>query len=153
MITYLDKDITTVQNAFVAHGVNCQGAMGSGVAGAIRKKWVEAFVQYMNEPIGKQRLGSVSFVYIERDNVFVCNAYTQEFYGHDGKKYASVEAITLALRSILVEASLDGHSVYMPRIGCGLGGLDWETEVKPIVEEASSLFPDINIFICEWGNK
>ena len=45
---------------------------------------------------------------------------------------------------VLIEKSLDElksmihkfgvEKVYMPRIGCGLGGLDWE-EVKPLIEK------------------
>ena len=35
----------------------------------------------------------------------------------------------------------DIKAVAMPAIGCGLGGLDWETQVKPIVEEVASQTP------------
>lgn len=28
------------------------------------------------------------------------------------------------------------HTVVLPRVGCGLGGLDWETQVRPILAEA-----------------
>lgn len=31
--------------------------------------------------------------------------------------------------------------VALPQIGCGLGGLDWETQVKPIIEEIGSMTP------------
>jgi hypothetical protein len=37
----------------------------------------------------------------------------------------------------------------MPKIGCGLGGLNWNKDVKPIVEDAATGFPTVNIFICD----
>ena len=36
----------------------------------------------------------------------------------------------------------------MPKIGCGLGGLDWDTEVKPIVEKLSAL-NQVNVYVYE----
>jgi len=39
--------------------------------------------------------------------------------------------------------------IYMPRIGCGLGGLDWDTEVGPIVEKINELYPRVEVFVCD----
>lgn len=38
----IERDITTVEEGIVAHQVNCQGAIGAGVSGAICRKWPEA---------------------------------------------------------------------------------------------------------------
>lgn len=35
--------------------------------------------------------------------------------------------------------------IYLPRPGCGLGGLDWETEVKPLCEKYLSNLENITI--------
>lgn len=40
---YLNKNIITIQEGVIAHGVNCTGAMNSGVAKAIREKWPEVY--------------------------------------------------------------------------------------------------------------
>jgi O-acetyl-ADP-ribose deacetylase (regulator of RNase III) len=41
MITrYIQGDITETELDFIAHGVNCQNTMGSGVAKALFTKWI-----------------------------------------------------------------------------------------------------------------
>lgn len=160
MITYLDKDITTIEEGIIAHGVNCQGVMGSGVAKAIRDKWPDVYKGYMNN--GKNRtgkddnlLGSCHLIQANMKDVdckvHVANCYTQRFYGRDGKKYADQWAIIESLKYVYYWADLYELDVFMPKIGAGLGGLDWETEVLPIVEMWDKLSkPDT--YICVWGN-
>ena len=46
MINYLTKDITTVDRGIIAHGCNCQGVMGSGVARFLRDKYPQIFPEY-----------------------------------------------------------------------------------------------------------
>ena|SRR5216684_4030624 len=35
----------------------------------------------------------------------------------------------------LVESTMEHVKVALPRVGCGCGGRDWETEVKPLLEK------------------
>ncbi len=150
MISYVNKDITTVERGVLAHGVNCQGAMGSGVALAIKTKWPQIYVAYINNPTGKEMLGTAHVINVSEDSsLFVTNCYTQEFYGPGDKKYASPEAIMKALESVFFFAAGYELPVYLPKIGAGLGGLDWETEVLPIVEYLSEQYPDTDTYVCE----
>ena len=137
MINYCKKDITTVTFGIIAHGVNAQHAMGSGVALAIKTKWPKIYTTYMNSPKGREMLGTAHIVDVSEDNtpLFVANCYTQEFYGPGDRKYADQKAIISCLDSVLTFARYhDNIPLWMPKIGAGLGGLDWETEVCPIVE-------------------
>ncbi len=155
MIEYLTKDVTTVENGLILHGCNCSAAFGSGVAGAIRRKWPKVYKEFIHNGSGKGLLGTVHFIPIlnhddgHRPEIVVCNGYTQEFYGSDGKRYADLEAVSKCLFDALLYCDGMIYDLYMPKIGCGLGGLLWEDEVKPLIEKASFNFPGVNIFVCD----
>lgn len=144
---YLEKDITTVQApALIAHGVNTQNVMGSGVARAIYMKWPTVKAMYHKE--GSMRLGDAQIVEVE-EGLVVANCFTQADYGRDGDPYASTGAIKMALSAaacVAMDRGLD--KVYIPRIGSGLGGLDWEEDVVPALLEIEKHAP-INFVVCD----
>lgn len=148
-VNYINKDITTIKEGIIAHGVNCQRRMGSGVAKAIKEKWPIVYERYMETPKGRDMLGTAHIINVDV-NLFVANCYTQEFYGNDGKRYASIEAIDAALQAVFAYAEIMELPIYLPKIGAGLGGLDWETEVAPIIEQMNTRFPGTDTYICEW---
>ena len=149
MVKYIKKDITTIEEGVIVHGVNCQGVMGSGVAKAIRNKWPEVFKVYRELSVNEFYLGKTQIVKITEDpNLFVINCFTQKYYGSDGALYADVQAVRETLGSALCYTLMFDLDLYMPRIGCGLGGLDWDTDVNPIVEEFSKSFAT-TIYVCD----
>lgn len=151
MLTYIKKDITSVIFGIIAHGVNCSGAMNSGVAGAIRKKWPIVAEQY-HDHVGIRNLtllGSCQLVEITPDMLYVANCFTQLFYGRDGGVYADSAAIRESLNIVYQYASHYELPVYLPRIGCGLGGLSWFDEVEPIVANITKQ-ANIKTFICDF---
>lgn len=153
MIKVIRKDITTVEYGVIAHGVNCQHKMASGVAAAIRKKWPVVYERYMASPNGAKMLGTAHCINIHPafDNLFVCNCYTQNFYGYGGGRYASVTAVRESLEAVFELAQEYDLDVYLPKIGAGLGGLDWESEVLPIIERIDTEHNQNNTtYICEW---
>lgn len=136
------KDITTVQApGLIAHGVNCQNAMGSGVARALYTKWPIVKAKYHDCIAGfvalgdpEDMLGDAHFVEVE-PGLVVANCFTQEYYGRDGKRYASVQAIREALEWVAKHAlDIGVNEIHIPRIGCGLGGLYWEDVKSKLVE-------------------
>lgn len=150
MIDYIIKDLTTVEEGegVIYHGCNCVGGYGSGVAGAIRRKWPHAYEAFKENGVGEHLLGRANLLLYSGFPVIV-NAYTQVFCGNDGKRYADPDAIEKTLMSTAEYADTSGKDIYMPKVGCGLGGLSWEDEVLPIVEKVSSEFPNLNIHICD----
>ena len=169
MITYETKDITSTTLGVIAHGVNCQGAMGSGVALAIMKKWPEIRESYMRYKPGRHLLGTVDFVDVDPGNALlgdvrhdsdghplvynlvVANCFTQEFFGGDGRKYADVDAVAKCLTNVYAYADIYGLPVVLPQIGCGLAGLDWEADLVPIINSLDEYFSRVDTTICLWG--
>jgi O-acetyl-ADP-ribose deacetylase (regulator of RNase III) len=113
-----------------AHGVNCAGAMDAGVAVAFKKRWPRMFEEYATRCAdGRFHLGDV-FVWNEGAAV-VYNLATQEHW----KTRAKSPALARALRKTVALATASGiERVGLPRIGAGLGGLDWP-RVKAILNE------------------
>lgn len=162
-IKFIKRDVCNVERGIVAQGVNCQGVMGSGVAKVLRAKDERIFEQYkqvcdLHADDRAQMLGMVHIVDIGpiEGELYVANCFTQEYYGKDGKVYASLNAVKESLLAVLEAAVGMQLPVYMPRIGCGLGGLDWDTEVGPALEEAFQTVKDTcigdvepQVFVCD----
>jgi O-acetyl-ADP-ribose deacetylase (regulator of RNase III) len=152
MISYINQDITKVPMGIIVHGVNCQGVMGSGVARAIRDKWPTVYDHYIDK-VTKDKdltlerygplLGSIQLVTIEREKLYVINAFTQDKFGKDGKRYASYDAIDRCfyqIANLRLEEELKSLPVYIPQIGAGLGGGNWRA-ISAIIEQYFSISP------------
>lgn len=144
---YVKGDITTVTSGLVIHGVNCQRAMGSGVAKSIKDKWPLVYAQYMSIKQGRDVLGKVQFVNVD-DELTIANCFTQEFFGGEpGRVYADIDAVRSCLKKAFMFASLYEVPLYSPKIASLRAGLDWDTEVVPVFEEMESLFPEVKVTI------
>lgn len=150
MIRYCKQDVTLLEEGVIAHGVNCQAVMGSGVAAAIRLKWPIVYKMYMSNGRGAELLGTMMLVKVDPDKeLYVANCYTQVYYGNDGKQYADPGAIEDSIRLAADRANALRLNLYMPRIGCGLGGLDWGNDVLPRIERLANDYKGIDIIVCD----
>lgn len=142
-----NSDITLVKRGIIAHGCNTKGKFGAGVALAIRNRWPAAYEAYeRNTRLGDELLGSCHAVRVDAE-LWIANCYTQKEYGSDGKRYASVDALRRSLEFVFSHAVATDLPVHAPKIGSGLGGLDWETEVFPIFEELNTIYDGVNVTI------
>ena len=114
-----------LNNAFgaIIHGANCQCTMNSGVAKQIRYRLHPAYLADLKTIKGDwDKLGGYSFAIV--DGIYVINAYTQFYYGYNGQKYVSYDAVDSAFRKIKEDF---GHlSLAYPKIGSMRGGGDWD---------------------------
>lgn len=129
MITkYIKGDITETELRYIAHGVNCQNVMGSGVAKALFTKWPEVKKRYHSycewiKERDEYLLGSIASVMCGDKVVY--NMFTQLFYGYDNKRYVNYAAIVKCFDRLLsIKHRFDGP-LAIPKIGCGLAGGDW----------------------------
>jgi N-glycosidase YbiA len=117
----------------LAHGCNCQGSMGAGIARTIRARYPDMFEEYRSRCKSEPRLFNLGdcWLWKEADRPWVFNLGTQEGYW---RSRASYEAIEAALRVMRGQADAEAiTSIAIPRIGVGHGGLSWK-KVRAIVE-------------------
>lgn len=120
----------------IAHGVNCRGAFGSGIAGQIARLFPFAKVAYL-EKFKREgwRPGEVQIAQSddEAPSKIIANCATQLNYGSTGV-YVDYEAIGIAMSKVLDFADEHHFSVAIPRIGCGLAGGQWKI-VSNIIQQ------------------
>jgi O-acetyl-ADP-ribose deacetylase (regulator of RNase III) len=149
MIIYKQGNVLTGEETHIAHGCNCRGSFGYGIAGQIAKSFPRAKEAYM-EKYNSQgwQLGEVQPV--DCGSKVIYNCATQYYYGNPdktGRKYASYDAIESVMVK-LYKISKDQDIVFsMPKIGSKLGGLEWE-KIELIINQ---VFSDRNIVVYEYG--
>lgn len=136
----------------IAHGCNCQGSMGAGVARTIRARYPAMYEEYRSRCKAQPRQFNLGDCWLWKadDQPWVFNLGTQEGYW---RSRASYEAIEAALREMRRQADAEGiTSIAMPRIGVGYGGLSWK-KVRAIVEVVFGDWPGTLVVYEEFVPK
>lgn len=119
----------------IAHGCNAQGKMGSGFAKELRNRYPMAYDDYKayEKERGFLRIGKISYSAIN-DDLVVANCITQEYYGNDGAKYVSYDAIDDVFKELNIFCNAERNiHVHFPKIGADLGGGNWNV-IKEIID-------------------
>jgi O-acetyl-ADP-ribose deacetylase (regulator of RNase III) len=139
----------------IVHGCNCFHAMGSGIAGALAHRFPEIpHVDIKTTTKGDpSKLGSYSEVTVTKEsyddgkvprsysvrdlpNSFRCiNLYTQFTPGADFIESVFVYAIKQ------LNKDFAGETLWFPKIGCGIGGGNWERVESLMLEHLT----DVNV--------
>jgi len=127
-----------------AHGCNCAGAMGKGIALQFKAKFPEMYTEYKKLCTeGKFRLGDV-FIY-QYSSGFIFNLGTQATW----RTKADINAIKTSIEQMLLLASQNElNKIALPKIGAGLGGLLWK-DVKEVIENIAVKYPQIDLIVVE----
>ncbi len=141
-IQYVAGDLfeNVYQAQALAHGCNCQGSMGAGIAVGFRERYPVMYEEYRRRCKARPRQFNPGDVLLwKADNQpWVFNLATQEDYWRSRATYQTVERVLQAMRA---QADAEGiSSIAMPRIGAGYGGLSWK-KVRPIIERVFADWP------------
>lgn len=134
-------DICKLQNGIICHQVNCQRKMGKGLALQIRKNFIQHYLEYINtEP----ELGKILTTEISSE-LYVVALYSQYYFGSTGKVFTDYKAFKECLKLLKDFSHTKKLTIYIPyKIGCGLGGGDWNiiySFIKEILDEYTIVFP------------
>lgn len=119
-------DILQCTESMIVHQTNCQGVMGSGLAKQIKDKYPEVYQTYLfhcktNIP---QNLLGTSLICEANDGKYIANVFGQFSFGQGLQ--TDYAALKNALKEVYAFALQNNLSVAFPyKIGCGLGGGDW----------------------------
>ena len=161
MVTFHNGNILDSGADIICHQVNCQGKMNSGVAKAIREKWPEVYIKYMESNeimwdkahehgrmIWNHMLGQIQVVFIaDKKTMAVVNMFAQENYGYDGRRYTSYDAFWSCLGEIKKYLNPGVTIAFPARIGCVRGGANWNV-ILTMIEEV--LGEDYNVEIWNY---
>lgn len=129
----------------IAHVVNDVGAWGKGFVVALAKRYPQARAAYRKR-WRRWRLGDVQYVWFGVNN-YIANMFAQK--GVTGPKpRVRYGPLRKCLRNVLQEAVSveDTAIVHMPRVGCGLGGGDWDVVRDMIENLAGEAGADVVVF-------
>lgn len=146
MVTYIEfGNIFKIEGVdSYAHGCNCSGAMGKGIAIQFKEKFPLMYAEYKNLCNARKfNLGDV-FKY-NYGKGYIFNLGTQKTW----RTKANIRAIEQALNNMLSIASTeDIRKIALPKIGAGLGGLDWN-DVKRVIDKTAMEYPNVDLFVIE----
>lgn len=170
MVHYKTGNLLDAPVDYICHQVNCQGRMGSGIAKQIKERWPVVYDQYIAAfkereeevvklcgqwetqiDVSETFLGHLQQIPVS-DTQTVINMFAQQWYGYDGKRYTSYDAFWACLGGIR-DSIPKGSKIGFPyRIGCGLGGANWQVIETMIYTVLGKDF-DVYIYVLEGEEK
>lgn len=142
MILYVQGDIFQSPAHVLVNTVNTVGVMGKGIALQFKRMFPEMFDQYRHLCETNQLNIGTLWLY-KTPNKWVLNFPTKTHWRQPSK----IEYIEAGLKKFVqTYHELNIHSIAFPPLGCGNGQLDFESQVKPLMEQYLRNLP-IDTFI------
>lgn len=148
MITYVNGDLFTSPAAVLVNTVNTVGVMGKGIAKEFKRNFPEMFNEYRTLcENGELNIGSLHLY--RTDHKSVLNFPTKKHWRSPSK----TEYIEAGLKTFVRSYERFGiDSIAFPQLGCGNGELDWESQVRPVMENYLKDLP-IRVYIHAVGRR
>lgn len=146
MIAYKTGNLFESNADILVNTVNCEGVMGKGIALQFKEKFPQMYKDYRD--YCKKGLLKPGDYYqwrnfdiglwdiYEHDPRYIINFATKNSWRNKSK----LEWIEEGLKKLVVTLKYKydhdyAYSIAFPKLGCNNGGLDWETQVKPLMEK------------------
>ena len=125
--------------------VNIKGVMGKGLALAFKNKYPAHFANYQRACQSGEMTTEKVLAYQEINGPMIICLATKD----DWKNSSKIEYVSAGLDDLVNQIkALDIRSVAIPKLGCGLGGLDWG-KVRPLIVDKMSAIDGISVEIYE----
>ena len=142
MITYVVCDLFASPAQTLVNTVNTVGVMGKGIAKDFKAIYPEMFARYQELcERGQFNIGQL-WPY-RTSNKLVLNFPTKKHWRSPSRP----EYIEAGLKTFAANYYIYGvTSISFPLLGCGNGELDWESQVRPLMEQYLAELP-IDVYI------
>ncbi|HHH75605.1 MAG TPA: Appr-1-p processing protein [Phycisphaerae bacterium] len=150
MIELIQGNILESDAQAIVNTVNCVGVMGRGIALQFKKAFPANFKAYKAVCKQKKLHPGMMFLY---DNGTLLSKKQRYIFNFPTKRHwrgkSKIEDIQSGLVALVKEVQeKDIESIAIPALGCGLGGLDWLTVRKMIIDAFENL-PDVHVYLYE----
>lgn len=137
MIYELSGDILLSGAKAIAQGVAPNDDFHAGLALQLREQMPALYKDFRHFCQTTHPKAGGLWTWMSADGHYIVNLFTQEAaYEHGSKPghalISNVNHVLHALRNLIQKEQIT--SVALPRLACGVGGLDWN-EVKPLIEK------------------
>ncbi|MCC5848727.1 MAG: macro domain-containing protein [Verrucomicrobia bacterium] len=148
MITYKQGNLLKADAEALVNTVNCVGVMGKGIALQFKQAFPDCFKAY-KQACDREEVQPGRMQVHDRNSYlnprYIINFPTKRHW--KGKsRMEDVESGLVALRDTIF--SLGIHSVAVPPLGCGNGGLEWSV-VRARIEEVLGDLPGVEVQVFE----
>jgi O-acetyl-ADP-ribose deacetylase (regulator of RNase III) len=152
MITFRKGNLLDAPVDALVNTVNTVGVMGKGIALMFKEAFPENFRAY--EDACKRKEISVGHMFVTESSRFdgpkwIINFPSKKHWRQPSKLEWITEGLA-DLRRVITEKGI--HTVALPPIGCGNGGLDW-ADVRPEIERALGSLADVDVQVFEPTEK
>lgn len=145
MIIYITGDLLQSSAQALVNTVNCEGYMGKGIAYQFKLKYPEINKQYVKQCKKHEIVPGKLSSYTVDDKIII-NFPTKDKWREKSK----MEFIATGLDALVKMINqLEIHSIAIPPLGSGNGGLNWNDVKKVISEKLMPISNDVNIYIYE----
>lgn len=153
MIKFTQGNVLTADTEALVNTVNTMGVIGKGLALQFKERFPENFRAYVHAcGTGQCEIGKVFVTKNPAADVpgpgrprYVINFPTKEHW-RNPSLMEYVEKGLEDLRRVLRE--LDIHSVAVPPLGSGVGGLEWE-DVRSLIKDSLGSLEDVEVLVYE----
>lgn len=133
-------DIFNSDCEYLVNPVNTVGVMGKGLALQFKEKFPENFNKYKKYCNSKDFTVGKLLIITENDKKII--NFPTKIHWKDKAKLKFIEDGLEKLKIAIEKRNI--KSVAMPKIGCGLGELDWNTVFREICKFHSQLSEEIS---------
>lgn len=127
----------------IVNTVNCVGAMGKGIALEFKKRYPEMYREYVD----KCRLGEVKpgkpYIYNNADGTRILNFPTKDHWRSPSRLSYVMDGLDWFVKHY---EEYGVKSIAFPPLGCGNGGLTWETVGPSMYRKLCDLPIEIEIY-------